>query len=186
MTHGETIKIISSDGVMMNVSSFMMDFFGNTFYHDLDCIITPITSSILNVIVDLLNLKKNVELEDEEYYQLLGLDTKGLKDVWEILNTVNIENITSSHDDKIPVPEISSISNLFLELQSFVKVASINQYEDNNSDVAKPLVKYEDTNLVASNCDAGKDIEFQDQAKDSIIDNNSKEIVGGLSCRRRR
>ena len=109
VTHGDTINIVSSDGVTMNVSRFMLTFFSDIFQQDQDCIITPIHSSTLNVIVDLLNLKKNVGLEDEECYQLLGLDTKGLKYICEILNLKMTENfkikeVTSvDNDDEIPV-----------------------------------------------------------------------------------
>ena len=144
VTHGDTIRIISSDGVTMNVSKFMLTFFGDIFQHDQDCIITPIESSILSVIVDLLNLKKYVDLVDSKYYKLLGLDTKGLKSVWEILNpkigqNVRIKKVKSAGNNVVKEGGMSPISDPFSELPSFIKVVSIKHDEDKNSEIQTSL-----------------------------------------------
>ena len=141
VTHGDTIRIISSDRVTMNVSKFMLTFFGDIFQHDQDCIITPIESSILNGIVDMLNLK-NVELKDVEYYQLLGLDTKGLESVSEILNLKIGQNVKIKKAKSVDVLEeggFSPISNLFCEIPSFKKVISIKHYADKYSEIQTSL-----------------------------------------------
>ena len=180
VTHGDTIRIISSDRVTMNVSKFMLTFFGDIFQHDQDCIITPIESSILNGIVDLLNLKKNVDLEDVEYYELLGLDTKGLKSVWEILNLKSdqdkkIKRIKSADKDVVKEGGMPLISNLFCELPSFINVLSIKNYEDKNSDISD--ISSKSSSTVVVNGDSNKAMKSPEACHQSQVNKNQSKDV---------
>ena len=76
----DDVTIVASDGVKMKLSKFMLEFFTEIeiFQDDYDCIITPIQSSSLGIIVDVLNLKENVVtpgdlVDHQEHAEVLGL-----------------------------------------------------------------------------------------------------------------
>ena len=90
VSESETVTIVSSDNASFEVSKFVFTFFSDIFHYNHDCIIAPLSSSSLSLIVDFINLHKAVNLSKEssnyiqyvlEEAELLGLSKESLKNL---------------------------------------------------------------------------------------------------------
>ena len=90
VSESATVTIVSSDNASFEVSKFMFTFFSDIFHDNHDCIIAPLSSSSLSLIVDFINLHKDVNLSKEsnnyikyvlEEAELLGLSQESLKNL---------------------------------------------------------------------------------------------------------
>ena len=91
INEGSSVSVVSSDGVIFQVSKFMMRFLSYFYENDHDMVITSMRSNHLNLIVDLLNLNENVcqEKGSSNFTQFLvqeGQENLGIgKETMEIL-----------------------------------------------------------------------------------------------------
>ena len=90
VSESATVTIVSSDNASFEVSKFMFTFFSDIFHDNHDCIIAPLSSSSLSLIVNFINLHKDVNLSKEsnnyiqyvlEEAELLGLSQESLKNL---------------------------------------------------------------------------------------------------------
>ena len=90
VSESATVTIVSSDNASFEVSKFVFTFFSDIFHDNHDCIIAPLSSSSLSLIVDFINLHKDVNLSKEssnyiqyvlEEAELLGLSKESLKNL---------------------------------------------------------------------------------------------------------
>ena len=64
-TSGDTINIVSNDGVSFKMPKFIFTFFSDVFEDVHDCILAPMTSTNLNMILQFLRIDQNENILDE-------------------------------------------------------------------------------------------------------------------------
>ena len=114
---GGSVSVVSSDGKLFQVSKFMMRFLSFYFEDDHDLVITPVSSTSLNIFIDLINLNKSLCLENESsnYFQFLiyeghelGLDIETMKNLLQIQGKTvhtneNYKVLEHDKDEKIKI-----------------------------------------------------------------------------------
>ena len=193
----DDVTIVASDGVKMKVSKFMLEFFTEIeiFQDDYDCIITPIHSSSLGIIVDVLNLTENVVtpgdlVDHQEHAEVLGLKMDALDTLalytshagtMKCVKNVLKEKIINEGD--IPMKsDVSNISNSLkvstedseFKLPEFIKISFRGNKAGNGNII-------ESGELVGDICDKsfldGKIVESMDMEPLSA-DLDNAELVG--------
>ena len=156
-TSEDTINIVSNDGVSFKMPKFIFTFFSDVFEDVHDCILAPMTSTNLNMILQFLRIDQNENILNEScnlvnYFiqeaEALCFNKIGLENY---IDALNKRRNKASEDEKrkVNVPHFKNALKV-----SFVSESPYISDEANNSgkfEVERPILKVEAQNLDCSN-----------------------------------